>query len=220
MWGLLPRGTQVSIVVLVVVYVGWIISEVSTLLNGVPIAPIKSASLVGMLISFVVIGIFGASWRWIWRMAPWLSRWFPDLTGRWEGTYRSSYRHADGQQATGPFTAVIRQGLFTSSITAWTGEMRSHSTRSWLEADRDAQRFTVGYTYRSVPNAAVRERSTPHDGVCFLIMYADNNPEGLAGIYYTERRTIGDVTLHRVSTEPDRNIGKTQLQQLASDSSR
>jgi hypothetical protein len=94
------------------------------------------------------------------------------------------------------------------------------STRSWLEADRDALRFTVGYTYRSVPNAVVRERSTPHDGVCFLIMYADNDFEGLAGIYYTERRTIGDVTLHRVSTEPNRNITKTQSQQLTSDSSR
>jgi hypothetical protein len=77
--------------------------------------------------------------------------------------------------------------------------MRSHSVRSWLEADRDAQRFTIGYTYRSVPNAAVRDRSVPHDGVCFLVTHPDNEPACLIGIYYTERKTIGDIKLNRVS---------------------
>lgn len=114
----------------------------------------------------------------------------------------SSYQHANGDRATGPFTAIIRQSLFTPSVTAWNDEVRSHSTRSWLEADRDAQRFVIGYTYRSVPNAAVRERSTPHDGVCLLTLHADNDQDGLTGIYYTERRTIGDLTLRRVSREP------------------
>lgn len=154
---------------------------------------------VGTIITVAIIGGFGICWRWIWRFIPALSRWFPDLTGRWEGTYLSTYKHDDGQQATGPFTAVIRQGLFTTSVTAWTGEMKSHSTRSWLEADRDAQRFTIGYTYRSTPNAAVRGRSTPHDGVCFLDLHPDNERTRLTGIYYTERRTIGDLTLRLVN---------------------
>jgi hypothetical protein len=198
MWGLLSRSTQITIIVLLVVYAGWVVSEASTLLTGTPEAPTKSTSLVGIIITFVVIGGFGVCWRWIWRSIPALSRWFPDLTGRWEGTYLSSYEHDDGQKATGPFTAVIRQGLFTTSVTAWTGEMKSHSTRSWLEADRDAQRFSIGYTYRSTPNAAVRDRSTPHDGVCFLDLHPDNERNGLTGIYFTERRTIGDLTLRRV----------------------
>jgi hypothetical protein len=198
-WGLLPRSTQTSIVVVLVVCTGWLLSATSTALLGTPISPLKSTSLVGTLISVVVFGGFGVCWRWVWRRVPVLSRWFPDLTGRWEGTYLSSYRHENGQHATGPFTAIIRLGLFTSSVTAWTGEMRSHSTRSWLEADRDAKRFAVGYTYRSIPNAAVRERSAPHDGVCFLTMIPDNEPECLRGIYYTERRTIGDITLRRTS---------------------
>jgi hypothetical protein len=204
-WGLLPRSAQIGVAVVVVVYAAWVVSEVSTLLTGPAISPLKSTSLVSTIISIVVIGGFGVCWRWLWRQIPVLSRWFPDLTGRWEGTYISSYRHANGDQATGSFAAVIRQGLFTSTVTAWTGEMRSNSTRSWLEADRDAQRFTVGYTYRSVPNAAVRDRSTPHDGVCLLSLHADNDANRLTGIYYTERRTIGDLTLRRVSREPSKN---------------
>lgn len=81
--------------------------------------------------------------------------------------------------------------------------MNSRSTRSWLEADRDAQRFTLGYTYQSVPSAAVRDRSAPHDGVCFLTMLPDKNPDTRTGIYYTERRTIGDITLRRISRSPN-----------------
>lgn len=199
MWGLLPRGTQISIAVALVAYAGWVVSEASKLLTGSAISPLKSTSLVAAIISVIIIGGFGICWRWLWHRIPVLARWFPDLTGRWEGIYLSSYRHADGTQATGPFTAVIRQGLFTSTVTAWTGEMRSHSVRSWLEADRDAQRFTIGYTYRSVPNAAVRDRSVPHDGVCFLVTHPDNEPACLIGIYYTERKTIGDIKLNRVS---------------------
>jgi hypothetical protein len=197
-WGLLPRGTQITILVLLVVYAGWMVSEISTLLTGTPVSPLKSVSMVATIISIVVIGGFGVCWRWFWRRIPVLSRWFPDMTGRWEGTYLSSYRHADGSQATGPFTAVIRQGLFNSTVTAWTGEMRSHSVRSWLGADRYAQRFSIGYTYRSVPNAAVRERSTPHDGACFLSYHPDSASDCLTGLYYTERRTIGDLALRRV----------------------
>ena len=203
MWHLLSRSTQISAFVLLVVYAGWVVSGVSVLLTGTPISPIKSASLVATIIGVVIVGAFGLCWRWLWRTIPSLARWCPDLTGRWEGTYASSYQHADSTQATGPFTALIRQGLFNSTVTAWTGEMRSHSARSWLEADRDAQRFTIGYIYRSTPNAAVRDRSAPHDGVCFLVMYSDSDPECLTGIYYTERRTIGDLELKRVSKEPN-----------------
>ncbi len=202
MWGLLPRSAQITISVLLVVYAGWVVSEVHTLLTGLPLAATQSISIVGMIISFLVIGGFSVCWRWVWRWIPMLSRWFPDLTGRWEGTYVSSYRRADGTRATGSFSAVIRQGLFTSSVIARTGEMTLHSTRSWLAADRDARRFTVGYTYRSIPDAAVRERSAPHDGVCFLQSLPDDDSECLKGIYYTERRTIGDITMRRMSREP------------------
>lgn len=219
MWELLPRGTQISIIVALVAYSGWAVSEVFRLLTGTPISPLKSTSLVALIVGTMIVGAFGLFWRQVWRWIPAISRWFPDLTGRWEGTYISSYRHANGEQASGPFFAVIRQGLFTSTVTAWTGEMKSYSARSWLEADRDAQRFVIGYTYRSVPNAAVRDRSAPHDGVCILSLHADNDSDGLTGIYYTERRTIGDLTLRRVSKEPSNESDKdaTQMEEVSRD---
>jgi hypothetical protein len=200
MWGLLPRSAQITIVVGLVAYAGWVVSEASQILTGTAISPLKSTSLVGTIIGLAIIA-FGVFWRKVWYWIPVLSRWFPDLTGRWEGTYVSSYVHPDGQKATGAFTAIIRQGLFTSSVTAKTCEMTSHSTRSWLEADHNAQRFTIGYTYHSIPNAAVRDRSPPHEGACFLHNLPDNDPDTLKGIYYTERRSIGDIDLKRVSRD-------------------
>jgi hypothetical protein len=175
-----------------------VVSEASKLLTGSPISPLRSTSLVAAIISVVVIGGFGICWRWLWHRIPVLSRWFPDLTGRWEGTYLSSYRRADGEQATGPITVVIRQGLFETTVSAWTGEMNSHSTRSWHEADRPAQRFRLGYTYRSDPKAAFRDQSNPHEGVCWFDYLPDSDPERLRGLYYTERRTLGDLDLRRL----------------------
>jgi hypothetical protein len=126
------------------------------------------------------------------------------LTGRWEGTYVSSYKHPDtGLNATGPIKFTIRQGQFSTSITGSTGEMNSYSSRSWLEADRDAQRFRLGYTYTSRPDAAVRHRSAPHEGVCWLTMMLSDDPDRLKGIYYTERRSIGDLDLRRTSRDPE-----------------
>jgi hypothetical protein len=46
MWGLLPRTTQVSVLVAIVVYSGWVISEVTKLATGTAMSPLKSAPIV------------------------------------------------------------------------------------------------------------------------------------------------------------------------------
>jgi hypothetical protein len=204
MWELLPRNTRLTIVVLLVVYAGWVVSHISQLATGTPESTFKSASTVTAIIGVGLVAVVGLTWRRIWRRAPILNRWFPDLTGRWEGTYVSSYKYPDtGLNATGPIKFTIRQGLFSTSVTGSTGEMRSYSSRSWLEADREAQRFRLGYTYTSEPNAAVRHRSAPHEGVCWLTMMLADDSDRLKGIYYTERRSIGDLDLKRLSRDPE-----------------
>jgi hypothetical protein len=200
MWELLPRNTRLTIVTLLVVYLGWFVSQVSQLITNSPMSAFKSASIVTTIIGVGLVTAFGMTWRHVWRRMPLLNRWFPDLTGRWDGTFVSSYVHPDtNQPATGSIKLTIRQGLFSTSIIAKSGEMTSYSTRAWLEADREAQRFRLGYTYASQPDAAVRHRSPPHEGVCWLTMMLPDDPDHLKGLYYTERRSIGDLDLRRVS---------------------
>jgi hypothetical protein len=202
MWGLIPAATRSTIFVALVVYVGWLISEVANLVTGSPMSPFKSMGIVSSVIGTLPTILFSVAWRQLWRRFAFLNRWYPDLTGRWEGIYLSSYTHPDtGQRATGAMTLIIRQGLFDTTITAKTGEMQSHSTRSWLEADRNAQRFRMGYAYHSAPDALVRQRSMPHEGVCWLTSMPEEDPDHINGIYYTERRSIGDLDLRRVSRD-------------------
>jgi SMODS-associating 2TM, beta-strand rich effector domain len=203
-WDLLPRSLRLTITATLVVWTGWLISWGNAVVTGTAESPLHSISTVVTIIGTVLVALFGMTWRKFWRLIPVLERWQPDLTGRWEGTYLSSYvRPETGQNATGPMTMVIRQGLFTTSVTAKTGEMQSNSTRAWLESDRDAQRFQLGYTYRSEPKAAMRDRSFPHHGICWLRLERENGSRRLTGIYYTERRTIGDLEFSLVSRNPD-----------------
>jgi hypothetical protein len=82
-----------------------------------------------------------------------------------------------------------------------TTESSSHSTRTLPEADREAQRFRVWYSYENRPDAAYSHRSSRHDGVAWLEMDYERDPNRLAGQYFTERKTSGDIDVRRVSRD-------------------
>ncbi len=146
-------------------------------------------------------GAVGWLWRRLWRKYRWLERnTFPDLTEQWEGHIKSTWR--DSEEATLqpiPVTMLVRQGLFFISLKMHTSESSSHSTRALLEADRDAQRFRVWYSYDNRPDVAVSHRSSRHEGVAWLEMDYEKEPDRLAGQYFTDRRTAGDIEVRRVS---------------------
>jgi hypothetical protein len=80
-----------------------------------------------------------------------------------------------------------------------TGESTSYSKRCLLEADPDAGRFRFWYSYDNDPKAEFRYRSARHEGVAWLEMDLDADPERLVGYYYTERKTSGDMDVRRTS---------------------
>ena len=96
-----------------------------------------------------------------------------------------------------PVTIWIRQGIFSTSIKLRTGESTSYSTRCLLEADQDAGRFRFWYSYDNSPRAEYRHRSARHEGVAWLEVDADTDPERLIGCYYTDRKTSGDIDVRR-----------------------
>jgi hypothetical protein len=204
MWQLLSWKKQIGVTTAVVIIFAWGIDAAVEWFQGERASLLKFTSLIAMLITVVVAGAASLTWRHIWRRFPFVARkTFPDLTGTWEGTLHSTWIDpATGQPKLPiPTTIWIRQGLFSTSIRLRTGESFSYSTRCTLEADHDAGRFRVWYSYDNQPNAEVVYRSARHEGVAWLEMDIDAGPDRLAGQYYSSRRTSGDMEFRRTSRE-------------------
>lgn len=183
--------------------IAWALEAAWQVWGGQATTPIKWVSLTATLIATPLAAIAGWTWRRLWRWFPLLERnTFPDLTGVWQGHLRSTWKDETGQPLQ-PIDAtfIIRQGMFSISIKMRTGESSSHSTRSLLEADREAQRFKVWYSYENNPDAAVQHRSSRHEGVAWLEMDYEREPNRLVGQYFTHRMTTGDIELRRTSRE-------------------
>jgi hypothetical protein len=206
MWGLLPRKTQILIIAGLAILLAWAIEGATGLLTGNPPSEWKLISLVVMVISTGMVTIASALWRWVWKRFPIVARkFFPDLTGTWAGELVSTWTSpATGEGiAPIPVTIWIRQGLFSTSIKLRSGESTSYSTRCLLEADHAAGRFRFWYSYDNDPRAQHRHRSARHEGVAWLELDIDTDPERLVGCYYTDRKTSGDIDVRRLKGTVD-----------------
>lgn len=200
MWALLSRKNQVSIIAALSIALAWSVEGLSEIIQGSPSSTLKFISLVTLIISSVLSIIVSMAWRYVWRWFPWIGRiTFPDLTGTWEGHLVSTWIDPQTEQLKPPIptTIWVRQGIFTTSIKLRTGESTSYSTRCLLEADKDAGRYRFWYSYSNQPKAEFSYRSAKHEGVAWLELDIDTNPDRLVGTYYTDRRTIGDIDVRR-----------------------
>ena len=138
---------------------------------------------------------FFMKWGWRWK---WLQGWlvpFPDLNGTWQGHIQTNWKDAEGKTP-GPIPAIltIKQSFGCMSCVMRTGEMQSHSYLEGFWIDKDAQVRRLCYSYTSRPKTALRDRSTPHDGT-MLFNIIGKPVLKLEGEYWTQRQTIGTVTL-------------------------
>jgi SMODS-associating 2TM, beta-strand rich effector domain len=201
MWALLSRRTQVLVVAGLAIILAWGIEGAAGSVTGNAPSALKLISLVVTVICTGIIGLASAVWRTIWNWFPVFARKvFPDLNGTWGGELLSTWKNPEKGQGIAPIPVeiCIRQGLFSTSIKLQTGESTSYSTRCLLEADGDAGRFRVWYSYDNTPRAEYRHRSARHEGVAWLEMDIDAGRERLIGCYYTDRKTSGDIDVRRV----------------------
>jgi hypothetical protein len=201
-WHLIPWGKQVLIVTAAAIVLASAADGLAEWLQGERAPLLKFISMFATIIAVGFAGIASRSWRWLWRKFPWLARkTFPDLNGKWEGTLVSTWRDPESKQPLAPISTTIwiRQTLFSFSIKLRTGESMSYSSRYFLEADHQAGRFRVWYSYDNRPRAELAYRSSRHEGVGWLEVDIDADPNSLSGQYYSSRRTTGDMEFHRVS---------------------
>jgi len=144
-----------------------------------------------------------AAWLWRWpRLQGWLVP-FPDLNGTWQGYIQTNWQDAESKTP-GPIPAIltIQQSFGRISCVMRTAEMESHSYLEGFCIDKDAQVRRLCYSYTSRPKAALRNRSTPHDGTMLLnIIGKAKAVRKLQGEYWTQRHTTGTVTLSYLTNE-------------------
>ncbi|MEE8477073.1 MAG: hypothetical protein V3S19_01815 [Gemmatimonadales bacterium] len=205
MWSLLPRRLQLFCVVIPTIVIVWAAEAVVSMAGGAETNPLKHASLVALIIGGVLTPLANMFWRKLWRWFPAIERaTFPDLNGTWEGDFVTTWKDPDTGTTPPPIPATvsIRQTLFSTAVSLRTGESHSHSTRCHLEADHGAQIYRIWYSYDNRPKAEVSHRSARHEGVAWLELNLSEDQDRLAGQYFTDRRTTGDMNLRRTSSSP------------------
>lgn len=161
-------------------------------------------------LDMAVFGTF-VKWGWRWKLfRGWLVP-FPDLEGTWRGTYRSTWE----DPATGKTTPeaeivlVIRQTFLTIHCTAFTKELTSRSYSTSLILDEQSGTRKLVYMYVGDPDQAVRFRSQVHRGAAELEIVGDV-PEELRGLYWTDRKSTGDLVFRFVGRDKATKFSPSQ----------
>lgn len=205
MWALISRRWQVMILVGLTALLLLGLQAASEWWTGNQPSLLKFVSLVASIIGSVMAVIANLIWRRIWRALPILNRiFFPDLNGKWEGWLQTTWVDPATSKVPPPIATkvTIRQGILSISVKQRTDESDSWATRVIAEADADADRYRLWYSYSNKPKAAVSHRSGDHDGIAWLELSLGDDPDELRGQYFTSRRTSGDLLLRRVSSQP------------------
>jgi hypothetical protein len=77
-----------------------------------------------------------------------------------------------------------------TKITLKTTESISYSTRCLLQADREAGRYRIWYSYSNSPKAGYAYQIAKHEGVAWLELDIATDPNCLEGNYYTDRKQV------------------------------
>jgi hypothetical protein len=147
-----------------------------------------------VIVDLILVAVF-MKWLWRWKhLQGWLVP-FPDLNGTWQGEIQTNWKDSEGKTP-GPIPTIltIKQSFARLSCVMRTTEMESHSYLEGFCIDKEAQIRQLCYSYTSRPKAALRSRSTPHDGT-MLFNIVGTPASKIEGEYWTQRQTSGAVTL-------------------------
>lgn len=136
--------------------------------------------------------------KWAWRFKifqNWLVP-FPCLQGTWEGLIQTTWKDPQTGEQPKPISVilVVEQSFISISCVMFSKEMRSQSYAAQFLIHPESSSKKLTYTYSSVPNACVRERSGIHDGTVLVDIIEKPN-KALSGEYWTARKTTGDIRL-------------------------
>lgn len=134
--------------------------------------------------------------KWAWKLKifqGWLVK-FPILEGKWLGEIKTTWSPPNGDVITTPIQAelVIKQSFIRMSCIMKTNEMSSQSFSTEFLEDPDSDVIKLVYSYINIPKAGVRDKSNIHYGTVLLEVITAPQ-KMLQGIYWTDRKTTGDI---------------------------
>lgn len=121
--------------------------------------------------------------KWLWRIDPSIK--IPKLSKKYKGKLISSYDNKVRE-----CELEIKQTLLSLHIFMISDESRSAACCATLKNDDGI--YKLIYTYLNKPKATVRERSEIHYGTAMLNI---DSKKTLEGSYFTDRKTIGEMSL-------------------------
>lgn len=154
---------------------------------------IKIASNIMVYFSFLSIIFNKYLWKYpIFSWKNWLVK-VPNLNGTWTGETISSWIDPKRKEKLNPIptTLVINQTLIKINCIIYTDESKSKSILSDFIYDEENNEVELVYNYKNIPKTSIRERSEIHFGTAKLEILNKK----LKGVYWTDRKTIGDLNL-------------------------
>ena len=146
----------------------------------------------------VLIVLLSVADKWLWRM-KWLRPWLfnmPELHGTWRVHLQPTAPATSPREVTA--FMVIRQTFSTISLRLYTAESHSETLSARVVRCDDGT-CNVAAVYRNTPRLQVRDQSPLHHGALLLSVQGDP-PKTLAGQYWTDRLSQGEMTLsHRAA---------------------
>lgn len=143
---------------------------------------------------------------WLWRL-PLVQRLGkrPWIAGTWSANLMptaASVIPAGGDR--GPIEAyvIITQTFWSIGVRQYTAESRSDSHASIWAETLDGSHLTLIFNYVNRPRQEFEKRSRPHLGTAALDVVG-LRPPAMAGDYFTDRYTKGDLTLRLVDRTTD-----------------
>ena len=142
-------------------------------------------------IVLLLAGLFDG-WLWRWPLVrKYISR-LPDARGTWRGTIVTTWRAADGKSMKPiPAYLVVRQ-TYSGIWARLLSERSSSETLSATLMKSADGVMTLAAVYRNTPLMSQRSSSPMHTGA-FLVELRDEPVTCIAGHYWTDRETGGDM---------------------------
>jgi hypothetical protein len=178
-----------------VLLVAAIVWGILLVLDGVVVSVVWLRHL--SAVTGVLLILLAAFDLYLWRL-PIFRSWFvkrPLLDGTWRAEVRSNWKNPETGSTIDPVIGfmVVRQTFSRLSLRLLTSESQSELLGAEVLRSDDGSYRVIG-VYRNEPRLGVRDRSPIHYGGLAL-QVSGTPPVRLAGQYWTDRDTAGEITL-------------------------
>jgi hypothetical protein len=158
---------------------------------------IALSSVISAVIIFLLLTPYSS--RKIWALISFFKKdLFPDINGTWHGKVTMEIGEIEVR-------AVIRQSLLSTQIDVHGRTMKSITLETTPTVEQGQKKLY--YMYRSTPKDPSR---LPYYGTTlFDIRRTENDGKKileLSGNYYTDRKTIGRISLKQVGNDPNNDV--------------